>query len=81
MKITLISVYENFKIGHAFGIMATCQHCSFLSNFLIHKTSQEIDYLPHQMRWLQDKYWMIIYIVYNIVNMFVFVYVYLVKIY
>lgn len=52
MKITLISVYENFKIGHTFGIMATCQHCSFLSNFFIHKTSQEIDYLPHQMRWL-----------------------------
>ncbi len=24
MKITLISVYENFKIGHVFGVMAIC---------------------------------------------------------
>jgi len=47
MKITLISVYENFKIGHTFAVMAACQHCSLLSNFLIHKASQEIDYLPH----------------------------------
>jgi hypothetical protein len=41
-----ISMDENFKIGHAFGVMAACHHCSFLSPFLFLKQAKKLIICP-----------------------------------